>query len=157
MCQFKAETRSSRSLSSYYLALYLFCASGFALSGALLIPYIVPLFLSLNMFTPTKALQALKRILWRYPTHHATDGRRPEAEAVVKHYDFEKLETRGVEEAHIKLVNYYTSSLPHTHYWSRSPFHGGDGQKKEHLTVEFKDKDGIHVTTHHVPGPRDNK
>jgi len=37
----------------------------------------------------------------------------------------------------------------------RSTFHGGDGHKKEHVTVEFKDKNGNHVTTHHVYGPRD--
>ncbi|KAM7198856.1 hypothetical protein V8F33_004870 [Rhypophila sp. PSN 637] len=36
----------------------------------------------------TRALQALKRITWRYPTHHAADGRRPEAESLVQtHYN----------------------------------------------------------------------
>ncbi|KAK3182654.1 hypothetical protein K4F52_006105 [Lecanicillium sp. MT-2017a] len=38
-----------------------------------------------------------------------------------------------------------------------SSFHGGDGHPKEHVTVEFKDGEGKHVTTHHVRGPNDAK
>lgn len=49
---------------------------------------------------PSTILQILKEIKWRYPTHHAKDGRRPEAETLIKkHYDAEKLEKRGVEKA----------------------------------------------------------
>lgn len=51
----------------------------------------------------SRALQALKRITWRYPTHHAADGRRPEAESLVHaHYNDRNLEGRNVEEAVIK-------------------------------------------------------
>ena len=39
----------------------------------------------------------------------------------------------------------------------RSSFHGGDGHKKEYITVEFKDGKGNYVTTHHVRGPNDAK
>ncbi|KAF4505638.1 hypothetical protein G6O67_007563 [Ophiocordyceps sinensis] len=36
-------------------------------------------------------------------------------------------------------------------------FHGGDGNRKEHLTVAFSDKTGNVVSVHHVRGPRDVK
>ncbi|KAG6361852.1 hypothetical protein INS49_010081 [Diaporthe citri] len=73
--------------------------------------------------------------------HHSKDGRRPEAESLIKkHHDAQKLEKRRVEKAEVA-----------------SAFHGRDGHQKEHVTVEFKDANGNHVTTHHVRGPRDNK
>ncbi len=51
----------------------------------------------------TRALQALKRVTWRYATHHSADGRRPEAESLIHaHYDKHNLESRGVEEAVVK-------------------------------------------------------
>lgn len=51
----------------------------------------------------TRALQALKRITWRYPTHHSADGRRAEAESLVHaHYEDYNLESRDVEEAVVK-------------------------------------------------------
>ncbi|KAF4471434.1 tat pathway signal sequence domain-containing [Fusarium albosuccineum] len=89
----------------------------------------------------TRVLNALRGITWRYSMHHSKDGRRPEAEALIRqHYEDKNLEARGVETAEVV-----------------SPFHGGDGHPKEHVTVEFKDAEGGHVTTHHVRGPRDNK
>ncbi|SPQ22209.1 764f348c-48bd-47a0-bce1-d27a2b1ce151 [Thermothielavioides terrestris] len=88
---------------------------------------------------PTRILRALQSITWRYSTHHVRDGRRSEAEQLIRaHYEDRQLEQRGVE--HAVVV---------------STFHGGDGHEKEHITVEFKDANGNHVTTHHVRGPRD--
>ncbi|KND88078.1 hypothetical protein TOPH_07301 [Tolypocladium ophioglossoides CBS 100239] len=90
---------------------------------------------------PTQILRALRSIKWRYSTHHSKDGRQPEAEGLVRqHYKDRGLEQRGVEQAEIV-----------------SSFHGGDGHPKEHITVEFKDEKGGHVTTHHVRGPKDAK
>lgn len=73
--------------------------------------------------------------------HHSKDGRRSEAEQLVlDHYKNHGLEERGVEQAEIV-----------------STFHGGDGHPKEHITVEFKDAQGAHVTTQHVRGPNNTK
>ena len=52
------------------------------------------------MFKPTRALQALKNIIWRHPTHHVANGRRSEAESAIKqHYEKKKLDSRKVETA----------------------------------------------------------
>ena len=52
---------------------------------------------------PTRILRALNSIKWMDATHHAKDGRRPEAERLIHaHYDTHKLEDRGVEEALVK-------------------------------------------------------
>lgn len=54
---------------------------------------------------PSAILQKLKEITWRYATHHSKDGRRPEAESLVKnHYKAKNLEKRKVEKAVIMLV-----------------------------------------------------
>jgi hypothetical protein len=54
---------------------------------------------------PTRILQVLKSIRWRYTTHHAADDRRPEAESLIKkHYDDRNLEARGVEHAEVKYA-----------------------------------------------------
>lgn len=56
----------------------------------------------LSTMLPTRVLQALKSIRWRYGTHHSRDGRRPEAERLVTaHYEDRNLERRGVESAEI--------------------------------------------------------
>jgi len=66
------------------------------------------------MVNPSRALQALKRIIWRHNTHHVTDGRRSEAESAVKqHYEKKNLDSRKVETAVIKgpssVVNWQDS------------------------------------------------
>jgi len=57
-------------------------------------------------FTPS--LQELKKIIWRYASHHVKDGRRGEAEEAVRnHYKESDLESRGAEVAEIKSDNQF--------------------------------------------------
>lgn len=107
---------------------------------------------------PTQILQVLRSIRWRYAKHHAADGRRPEAESLIKkHYDDRNLEARGVEHAEVKYAQFSMQNYILCLRMYRSTFHRGDGNSKEHITVEFQDANKNHVTTHHVYGPNDAK
>jgi hypothetical protein len=66
----------------------------------------------------TAILQALKTITWRYTTHHARDGRRTEAEALIRdHYNQRRLEARDVEHAIVKYTPHLQTS---TYYVQRT-------------------------------------
>ncbi|KAI0073441.1 hypothetical protein K474DRAFT_1710720 [Panus rudis PR-1116 ss-1] len=88
----------------------------------------------------TSVLNDLKCIIF---THKTGPILQPENRAfgearIHRHYEIMDLESRGVEEAVVRPTD-----------WHGEGGTSGDNQTG-HLTVDFRDKDGNHVTTHHV-------
>ncbi|KPI35519.1 uncharacterized protein AB675_11007 [Cyphellophora attinorum] len=81
------------------------------------------------------------KIFFVHSTHHSKDGRRSEAIGDVEEFiKGRKLEGRGVAQAAI-----------------RSSYHKSPEDRREHLTVDFLDKDGNFITTRHVCSSDDEK
>ncbi|KAJ7686683.1 hypothetical protein B0H17DRAFT_1071511 [Mycena rosella] len=85
----------------------------------------------------SSVFKALKNIRFRTPSPFSADGEIFAKERIEKHYTIKALESRGVEYAYVRPTAWHGVAPT------------GD-TRTGHITVDFVNKDGQHVTTQHV-------